>query len=185
MSSRNRTAGHNYERQITNELKELGFEDVVTARSESRNMDDKGVDIFGSSLPFFVQCKNSQNYPKIHELLTSELLPTEKPLIIFHKKTKKQNVKFATQGEYVYFKKDDFYKLIETNSKILELASELAHNRTFYESGDIIQNEDEMYQDINLKVLTYKEEIQERFDSWYDYYYSIIKKVISYECIKI
>lgn len=59
-----------------------------------------------------------------------------------------------------------------------ELASELAHNRTLYESGDICNNEDDMYKDMNTDVLTYTEEIQDRFNQWYDYYYTEIFKYI-------
>ena len=65
---------------------------------------------------------------------------------------------------------------METTINVLELASELAHIRTFQESGDIINNEDDMYQDINAEVLTYTEEIQERFNSWYDFYLGEINK---------
>ena len=53
----------------------------------------------------------------------------------------------------------------------LELASELAHNRTLYESGDICNNEDEMYNGEN-----YTDEIQERFNQWYDYYLTKIEE---------
>lgn len=58
----------------------------------------------------------------------------------------------------------------------IELASELAHNRTFYESGDICSNEDDMFVDMEAEVLTYTEEIQNRFNSWYDYYLTEIEK---------
>jgi hypothetical protein len=57
---------------------------------------------------------------------------------------------------------------------IVELASELAHNRTLYESGDICNNEDEMYVKDNPDCLIYKDEIQERFNNWYDEYFTII-----------
>ena len=53
----------------------------------------------------------------------------------------------------------------------LELASELAHDRTFYDSGDICNNEDEMYNGEN-----YTDEIQERFNQWYDYYLTKIEE---------
>lgn len=53
----------------------------------------------------------------------------------------------------------------------LELASELAHDRTFYDSGDICNNEDEMYNGEN-----YTDEIQERFNQWYDYYLTKIEQ---------
>lgn len=55
---------------------------------------------------------------------------------------------------------------------IVELASELAHNRTLYESRDICNNEDEMYEGEN-----YTEEIQDRFNHWYDYYLTKIESV--------
>jgi hypothetical protein len=60
---------------------------------------------------------------------------------------------------------------------IVELASELAHNRTLYESGDICNNEDEMYVKDNPDCLIYKDEIQERFNNWYDEYFTIISNL--------
>jgi hypothetical protein len=60
---------------------------------------------------------------------------------------------------------------------IVELASELAHNRTLYESGDICNNEDEMYVEGNPDYLVYKDEIQERFNNWYDEYFTIISDI--------
>lgn len=59
-----------------------------------------------------------------------------------------------------------------TTEQILELASELAHSRTLYESTDIINNEDDMYNGEN-----YTEEIQDRFNEWYDYYLTQIEKI--------
>jgi hypothetical protein len=59
----------------------------------------------------------------------------------------------------------------------IELASNLAHNRTFYESGDICNNEDDMYEDPNDEDGTvYTDEIQDRFNNWYDYYLGEIEK---------
>jgi hypothetical protein len=57
----------------------------------------------------------------------------------------------------------------------LELASELAHIRTLYESGDICNNEDDMYH-IKDGREYYTEEIQDRFNEWYDFYLSEIEK---------
>jgi Holliday junction resolvase len=118
MANRNRTAGNNFERLIVNELKGQNFEDVVTSRAESRNMDNKGVDIFGDSLPVHIQCKCSKSYPKNHDLLTSELLPTDKPTVVFHRLVKKANTRFVTQGDYVTMKKEDFYKLLGNGEEI-------------------------------------------------------------------
>jgi hypothetical protein len=61
------------------------------------------------------------------------------------------------------------------NINVIELASELAHNRTFYERGDICNNEDDMYNEINGEYF-YKDEIQQTFNHWYDYYFTEIEK---------
>lgn len=65
---------------------------------------------------------------------------------------------------------------MEIRINVIELASELAHSRTLYESGDICNNEDDMFDDPVDGVQTYKEEIQDRFNDWYDYYLTEIKK---------
>lgn len=60
----------------------------------------------------------------------------------------------------------------------LELAAELAHNRTLYESGDICNNEDDMFIDNNYGLQIYTDEIQDRFNEWYDYYIGEIEKYV-------
>lgn len=114
--SNSRRRGHDYERLIAKELKEMGF-DVVTARSESRNMDNKGIDIFGN-IPFHIQCKLSKDRPNYHNLITSPLLQDEvKSLVVFHKLATKSHKRFMTQGEYVTMTKKQFYELIELLNK--------------------------------------------------------------------
>jgi hypothetical protein len=117
----NRTAGHNYERLIVKELNEQFNCQAVTSRSESRNMDNAGVDVFGENLPVNIQCKNSKSNLKIIQLFENynknianikSKAHSEKPLVIFHKKTKKANKKFITEGEFVILRKEDFYNLI-------------------------------------------------------------------------
>lgn len=107
----NRNRGNSYERLIVRELKELGY-DVVTSRSESRNMDNKGIDIFGD-IPFHIQCKLSKDRPNYHDLITSPLLKDEvKSLVVFHRLATKANKKFMTQGDYVIMTKKEFYNLL-------------------------------------------------------------------------
>jgi hypothetical protein len=65
---------------------------------------------------------------------------------------------------------------MEIKINVIELASELAHSRTLHESGDICNNEDDMFDDPVDGVQIYKEEIQDRFNEWYDYYLTEIKK---------
>src|SRR6056297_2316203 len=104
MANRNRTAGHNYERKIRNELSEF-YPDVVTARSESRNKDNKGIDIFDLSedMPFDIQCKVSKGLSsnKINDLLNAG---DELPMVIAHKHVKKADKIFTAQGELIYMK---------------------------------------------------------------------------------
>ena len=116
MSNRNRSAGHNYERKIAKELKEMGYP-VVTSRAESRNADAAGIDIFDPTgdFPFYIQNKVTTRYPKIHDLIERERDEQwlDKNIIVFHKKVTKKNKRFVADGEYVSMKKEDFYKLLK------------------------------------------------------------------------
>lgn len=56
----------------------------------------------------------------------------------------------------------------------VEVASELAHHRTLYESDDLCNNEDDMYINPNAAILVYTDRIQNRFNEWYDFYFEII-----------
>ena len=55
-----------------------------------------------------------------------------------------------------------------TTEQMIELASELAHDRTLYESGE---------NDIIYEGENYTEEIQDRFNEWYDYYLTKIESL--------
>ena len=75
----NRRRGNNYELQIVKELKDLGFECVVTSRSESKAKDNDKVDIIDKcgQLPFNIQIQIKKtaatpNYFKIRESSTVE-----------------------------------------------------------------------------------------------------------------
>ena len=45
MGNRNRDKGNNYERKIAQELRDLGFNDVVTSRYASKETDDNKIDL--------------------------------------------------------------------------------------------------------------------------------------------
>lgn len=96
-ANRNRTAGHNWEREVVTALKKIGFEDAVSSRYESKKADDAGVDIVGTG-PFNIQCKNETKRPDYHKLITE--MP-DGINIVCHKYTKKsQKGKFQCQGKY-------------------------------------------------------------------------------------
>ena len=99
MPINSRNKGCAFERTIVNELRdELFFEDAVTSRAESRNMDAKGVDICG--VPFHVQCKAyDSTTPKYMELLDG--MPDDQPPVIFHKRNR-LGVIVAMKWDYLY-----------------------------------------------------------------------------------
>lgn len=114
MSNRNRTAGIKAELQICKELKELGFDKLVTTRSESKRMDDRGVDLIQLpspevEIPCFFQVKKTINTPG-YDVIEKEL---DKYLVAIHQKQIKKNKRFYTIGEYAIMKKEFFYQLLK------------------------------------------------------------------------
>ena len=102
---RNATAGHNFEREIVNELKSMGYE-AYTARYASRLADDRGIDVV-TDFPFKIQAKCSIKQPNFHLLLTERECDA-----VFFRKQEKANTRFVTKGEYVVITKEAFYKLV-------------------------------------------------------------------------
>ena len=96
-----RAKGHAYELQIVNRLKELGY-DAVTSRSESKRMDDLGVDIIDNT-DFYIQCKAVEKLkPSLHDIL--DRMPTDKVPVVYHKRNNK--------GSTVTLKANDFERLL-------------------------------------------------------------------------
>lgn len=114
MANRNRSAGIRAELQIRAELIELGFDKVVTTRSESKRLDDQGVDLIQLpnptiELPVYIQVKKSIQTPS-SDLLEVNL---DKPLAVIHQKQVKKGRRFYTKNEYVFMTKELFYKLLK------------------------------------------------------------------------
>lgn len=109
--------GSSYERQIVNELKVItGNENLCTARSESKKLDNMKIDIADPDkvLPFYVQCKKTQTLPSVKKL-NNEVGKKDKPLAIFWnaQELKEGNINITSQGEYVIITKKLFYELFE------------------------------------------------------------------------
>jgi hypothetical protein len=122
---RNRTAGHDFERQIAELLRDAGFEHVITTRQGSRLRDAEGIDMMNSDelkhgrLPYNIQCKNTNTGVNYVKLLAS--LPKEPGIanVIFHKFTeKKAGGAFHPRGHYAILDMHDFVQLI---ARILQL----------------------------------------------------------------
>lgn len=99
----NRSRGNSYERTLAQEMRELGFIDCVTSRSESKRRDDAGVDLCYTG-PLNIQAKYWKSAPSYHEVL--RCMPDEmgKHNVIFHKRPHK--------GEVVVMNKADFYEIV-------------------------------------------------------------------------
>jgi hypothetical protein len=110
-----RTKGFSYERKIVNELKELtGNENIATARSESKKLDDKKIDIFDSDniLPCYFQLKNTQITPQIRKI-NEEVGLKDKPLCVLWNIQIKKNINCISGGEYAIIPKSFFYDLLK------------------------------------------------------------------------
>lgn len=110
----NRNRGHNYERTIAQELRDLGYLQVCTSRSESKSMDDKKVDLIDpeGKLEFYPQLKATMNTPDYFGI--SKQCPLkDKPFVIFWKKIKATESTFRSEGEIVMLPKSFFYELLK------------------------------------------------------------------------
>ena len=102
-----RNKGNAYERKIVNELKELGYKNAVTSRSESKRADDAGVDILGVD-GYAIQCKAVERGLSLHN--TIDHIDTKYGIpVVFWKKNRKE--------ELVIMKKKDFYGLIKHKTR--------------------------------------------------------------------
>ena len=98
----NRQKGHNYERQITRELRQY-FPKVVTSRSGARGEDPRGIDIINTGM-FNVQTKARQNL-NIFNVLGIEMPQDQNINVAFWKRNR--------QPDIVCMDKEAFYKILD------------------------------------------------------------------------
>jgi len=91
MMINSRTKGHQFEVVIALQLRDLGYQ-CVTARSESKSLDDQGVDLVDNT-PFHIQLKRVERLIRLNEVLAR--MPRESPAgipkipVVVHKKNHK------------------------------------------------------------------------------------------------
>ena len=121
-SSRNRAAGHSWERRCAIILRELGYEDVKTSRDCSRLRDSQKVDLCNADedksgrLPYNIQCKTLNSSAPYHRLLKEleERNGRRQVNVVVHKMTKKTaGGRFDGIGEYAIMNLDDFYRILK------------------------------------------------------------------------
>lgn len=109
-----RRIGHNYERKVVKELRDLGFTRAATSRATSRIMDDAKIDING--VTYNIQCKAVKTGLNVFSVLDDmestipKLVPEREDYIniVFHKKER---------DEVVVLRKEDWYLIVK---KLLE-----------------------------------------------------------------
>jgi hypothetical protein len=99
-----RKKGHAFELVVRDFFRELGYNECVSSRSESKNMDDKGVDLCYTG-PFYVQAKAVENLGSIHNVL-AKMPKEEKMNVVFHKRNR--------QGVIVAMDIETFKKLAQS-----------------------------------------------------------------------
>lgn len=114
MGNRNRDKGNNYERKIAQELRDLGFNDVVTSRYASKETDDNKIDLVfqNKSCDLNIQLKKTANVPQYFKIRSESNSEPENFCLIWNKQEKKSK-NFCSAGELVMIDKQLFYKLIK------------------------------------------------------------------------
>lgn len=110
--------GNAFECKIAKELRELGYTGVVTARSESKRMDDNKVDLIDTEnkLGCYIQTKATQSTPSYFKI-RKECPLKDKPFVVFWAKQVAKEKNICTEGEVVMIPKDYFYHLLEIELK--------------------------------------------------------------------
>jgi hypothetical protein len=98
-----RKKGHGYEIQIRDWFRDLGWTKAVSSRSESKNIDDQGIDLCFTD-PFNTQMKAVEKLGSIHDVLAN--MPKDDNYnLVFHKRNRK--------GTIVAMTLEDFKELLE------------------------------------------------------------------------
>lgn len=119
MSLRNRTVGHNWERELAKHFNVLGYPHVVTSRSESRSRDADGIDLVNRDeavngrFPFNVQAKCSVSHQPYMKLLANMKAVKGVMNLVIHKQVERANTNFIGKRKYVIMYFEDFTQLLQ------------------------------------------------------------------------
>ena len=108
----NKRKGNNFELQVIQALKEIGYKGCVSSRSINKLADANKIDIIDTKneLPVNIQTKNTLNTPDFFTI-ESQCTDKTKPFVIIWKKTGKQG--HNSPGTVAIVPIKYFYKLLE------------------------------------------------------------------------
>lgn len=112
LAKKNKSKGNNWELEIINKLKEIGYGGCVSSRSQSKNIDNAKVDIIdvNNELPVYIQAKYLQNSPN-YFTIRDECPLKDKPFVICWKKTGADGS--PSPGSIAMVDIDFFYELLK------------------------------------------------------------------------
>ena len=86
-AKRNKNKGSGLELEVVKQLKEIGYINCVSSRSQSKNIDNMKIDIIDNKdeLPTYIQCKYTQNTPSYFNI-KDECPLKDKPFTVVWKK---------------------------------------------------------------------------------------------------
>lgn len=119
-AKKSKAKGSAWEYECVAKLKEIGFTGCVSARGESKRIDNNKIDIVDTDdrLPVNIQCKHYQNTPSyftIREACTDKT----KPFCLLWKKSAEGSE--SSKGSVAIIPIDFFYELLATYSKVHKL----------------------------------------------------------------
>lgn len=120
MSNRNRTAGHNWEREVRNDFRTIGYKEAETSRYASRKMDDQKVDLVDTGI-YNIQCKVSNKALDFCKIL-GEMPDDDKVNVVLAKMTDKKGKRFMTKKRLAVL---DYYHFITLLLKIKRLQEKI------------------------------------------------------------
>lgn len=108
LGKRSRRKGNNFELDVIKDLINCGYTGCVSARSESKRLDNDKIDIVDTlnELPCYIQTKNTKLFPNYYRI-EEECPRKDKPFVIIHKQVNKHPVAILP----IRF----FYDLIDKN----------------------------------------------------------------------
>ena len=112
MAKKNKNKGNNFELEVIHKLREVGYVNCVSARSQDKRADANKIDIVDPSgdLPILIQCKYTQNTPNYYDI-SEACSDKSKPFCLAWKKTGKDGS--PSPGTLIMVPIDYFYYLIK------------------------------------------------------------------------
>ena len=86
-AKQSKVKGNSWELDIVNQLKNIGYNGVCSARSQNKRLDNSKVDIAdeNNELPVYIQAKNLASFPNYYKI-EKECPLKDKPFVIAYKK---------------------------------------------------------------------------------------------------